>query len=151
MNERPDTAGVAFPPPLLFATALGAGLLLGRRRAPSRWPAVLGVAAIAGGVLFGGGALTAIKATGSTPDPYAPTTALATTGVFRITRNPAYVGATSIYIGVALLTRSFPAMTLLPVVLALLDRGVVDREEQYLERTFGEDYRRYRAAVPRWF
>jgi protein-S-isoprenylcysteine O-methyltransferase Ste14 len=37
------------------------------------------------------------------------------------------------------------------VVLALLDRGVVDREERYLERRFGDAYRTYREEVPRWF
>jgi protein-S-isoprenylcysteine O-methyltransferase Ste14 len=36
-------------------------------------------------------------------------------------------------------------------VLALLDRLVVSREEAYLERRFGDDYRHYRDAVPRWF
>ena len=58
---------------------------------------------------------------------------------------------TSIYIGIALYARSMPAFTLLPIVLALLDRLVVSREEAYLERRFGDDYRHYRDAVPRWF
>ncbi len=47
--------------------------------------------------------------------------------------------------------RSLPALVLLPIVLALLDRLVVSREERYLERLFGDEYRRYEDAVPRWF
>ena len=39
----------------------------------------------------------------------------------------------------------------LPVVLAVMQVGVVHREERYLERLFGEDYRAYRARVRRWF
>jgi protein-S-isoprenylcysteine O-methyltransferase Ste14 len=71
--------------------------------------------------------------------------------MFEWTRNPAYVGATSIYVGIAMYTRSLPAFVLLPVVLALLDRLVVTPEERYLERRFGDDYRRYCEMVPRWF
>ncbi|GAC1583735.1 MAG: hypothetical protein NVS3B28_03710 [Candidatus Velthaea sp.] len=92
-----------------------------------------------------------MKRVGSNVDPFKPTTALATGGIFRLSRNPAYVGATAIYIGIALAARSIPAFTFLPIALALLDRGVVDREERYLEEKFGQEYRSYRAHVPRWF
>jgi len=35
-------------------------------------------------------------------------------------------------------------------VLIVLQRGVVEREEIYLERQFGEPYSKYQARVPRW-
>jgi protein-S-isoprenylcysteine O-methyltransferase Ste14 len=35
-------------------------------------------------------------------------------------------------------------------VLIVLQRGVVEREEDHLERQFGEAYRKYKARVPRW-
>jgi protein-S-isoprenylcysteine O-methyltransferase Ste14 len=42
------------------------------------------------------------------------------------------------------------ALALLPSLLALVQAGVILREERYLERRFGDEYRRYRASVRRW-
>ncbi|MGD0473253.1 MAG: isoprenylcysteine carboxylmethyltransferase family protein [Candidatus Velthaea sp.] len=155
MNDGPHTAGVAAPPPLLFAGALAAGLTADRLQPDAgkraRFARMLGGASVVAGIALGAAAISALKRAGTNLDPYKPSTALATDGIFRFTRNPAYVGATSIYVGIALCACSVPALTLLPAVLALLDRLVVAREESYLERRFGDEYRRYRDAVPRWF
>jgi protein-S-isoprenylcysteine O-methyltransferase Ste14 len=155
MDAKPDTAGVAAPPPLIFGGALALGLALGRLQKENetcaRCMRMWGGAAVVAGLAIGAGAVDAFKRAGTNLDPYKPSTALATDGVFALSRNPAYVGATSIYVGIALYARSLPALTLLPIVLALLDRLVVSREEAYLERRFGDEYRRYREAVPRWF
>jgi protein-S-isoprenylcysteine O-methyltransferase Ste14 len=155
MDDEAETAGVALPPPLLFAGALALGLTLGRLQGEpekrARFARTLGGASVVAGLALGAAAIAALKRAGTNLDPYKPSTALATDGIFPLSRNPAYVGATSIYIGIALYARSMPAFTLLPIVLALLDRLVVSREEAYLERRFGDDYRHYRDAVPRWF
>ena len=42
------------------------------------------------------------------------------------------------------------AILLLPVALVAISRGVIEREERYLERKFGEKYIRYKARVRRW-
>lgn len=148
------TAGVRVPPPLLFAGALALGIAAGKlpRSATygTRARRILGTLSIVIGVATGASALLAIRRAGSKASPFAPTTALVTGGPFAFTRNPAYFGATSIYIGIALLARSIPAFVLLPVALALLDKLVVDKEERYLEGRFAE-YHAYRARVPRWF
>jgi len=154
MDER-ETAGVLAPPPLIFGTALLGGLALGalleRSHRARAVASGVGVLAVIGGVAIGALAIGELKRVGTNVSPFAPTTALASGGVFRLTRNPAYVGATSIYIGIALLARSVPAFVLLPVALALMDSGVVDREERYLEKKFGAAYRAYLAEVARWF
>ena len=154
MDER-ETARVLAPPPLIFGTALLGGLVLGallERSGRARAVASgVGALAVIGGVAIGASAIGELKRVGTNVSPFLPTTALASGGVFRYTRNPAYVGATSIYIGIALLARSVPAFVLLPVALALMDSGVVDREERYLEKKFGAAYRAYRADVARWF
>ena len=154
-DDMHETAGIGAPPPLLFAVPLACGLLLGRGAstdarglAYARWA---GIASIASGLGIGVAAIAAIRGTGSNVDPYKPTTALATSGVFQFSRNPAYVGATAIYLGIALANRSLPALAFLPISLALVDHLVVDREERYLEARFGETYRDYRKRVARWF
>ncbi len=50
----------------------------------------------------------------------------------------------------ALIAQSLWALLLLPVVLFVMNRGVIDREERYLERKFGEQYVGYKARVRRW-
>jgi len=42
------------------------------------------------------------------------------------------------------------AILLLPVALLVIQRGVIEREERYLEQKFGEEYIRYKAQVRRW-
>jgi protein-S-isoprenylcysteine O-methyltransferase Ste14 len=55
-----------------------------------------------------------------------------------------------VYTGVSARANALPAALLLPVVLHLVDRGVIKREERYLEGKFGEEYRRYKGRVRRW-
>ncbi len=87
---------------------------------------------------------------GTSIKPTVPTTALVTTGPFRFSRNPLYVSVTLFYLGIAIAARSLWALALLLVVLVVMQRGVIDREERYLERRFGADYLRYKERVRRW-
>ncbi len=61
-----------------------------------------------------------------------------------------YLGFTLIYVGVAFLVRSVWPFILLPIVLFVMRRGVIDREERYLTRRFGDPYREYMSRVRRW-
>ena len=66
------------------------------------------------------------------------------------TRNPLYLSMTLIYGGITARANALPAALLLPLVLNLMRRGVIEREERYLERKFGEEYLGYKARVGRW-
>ena len=79
-----------------------------------------------------------------------PVPRLVTDGPFRYTRNPGYLGLTMLYAGIAVLRNSLWAILLLPLVLYVIQRQVIGREERYLERTFGEEYLAYKAQVRRW-
>ena len=72
------------------------------------------------------------------------------TGPYRFTRNPIYLGMMLALVGLAIAFDSaWLLVTLVPFAL-VIRYGVVAREEAYLERRFGEVYRRYRARVRRW-
>jgi protein-S-isoprenylcysteine O-methyltransferase Ste14 len=71
-------------------------------------------------------------------------------GPFRYSRNPGYLSLTMIYAGIAVLRNALWAIVLLPLVVYVIEREVIEREERYLERTFGEEHVNYRAQVRRW-
>jgi len=61
-----------------------------------------------------------------------------------------YLGFTLMYVGISALSNALPPLVLLPVVQQLMRRGVIEREERYLENKFGEEYLQYKESVRRW-
>ena len=153
-DDERDKAGVVAPPPLIYAGTLVLGLLLGRRFPIPFLPRT--VARVLGWPLVGGGALllgwfeVTMHRAGTPTNPYKPSSGIVTEGPFRYTRNPAYLAMAMVYAGVAALARASWAVLLLPAVLVAIRHGVIEREERYLERKFGEEYVRYKARVRRW-
>jgi protein-S-isoprenylcysteine O-methyltransferase Ste14 len=83
--------------------------------------------------------------------PNQPARALVTTGPYRFSRNPMYLGLTAAYFGLALVLNWAWPLVLLPVVLGALSALVIDREERHLASSFGTAYTEYRRHVRRWF
>jgi len=148
-----DNARVIVRPPLIYAAALAAMLVL-----RWLWPLpILGGAAFWPGlalVVFGVGILIwgrrTLVAGGTNVDPSLPSTAVVTSGPYRISRNPLYVGLAIVYLGLALAFDVWWGIVLLVLVLLVMHLGVIHREERYLERKFGDAYRQYRLAVRRY-
>jgi protein-S-isoprenylcysteine O-methyltransferase Ste14 len=65
------------------------------------------------------------------------------------TRNPAYLSMTTIYAGVAALRNALWAIFFVPLVVYVIQRDKIEREEQYMERVFGEEYLNYKTSVRR--
>ena len=152
-NDR-DNPGVVAPPPLIYAVALAVGLLAHRLRPVSFLPRELsrlfGWTLLGGGLLLGCFGVRALRDAGTNVDPYKPVTAFVAEGPYRFTRNPLYLGLTLMYGGAAALTNALWTVILLPPVLGVMQRGVIEREERYLERKFGDEYLLYKARVRRW-
>jgi len=153
-SDDQDKAGVVAPPPVIYLGALVLGLLLNRRFPitflPHRISRILGWPLLSGGLLLMGWFEWAMRHAGTPANPYKPVSQIATEGPFRYTRNPAYLAMTIIYTGIASLANALWAILMLPVTLLVIQRGVIEREERYLERKFGEEYLRYKGRVRRW-
>ncbi|MGB8346302.1 MAG: isoprenylcysteine carboxylmethyltransferase family protein [Ktedonobacteraceae bacterium] len=156
MNDIPrDNAGVIAPPPLIFAGGLLLGLLL-HRRFPARFLPHRQSRILSGGLLVALAALLVQQAFGemqrvhTSPNPHETVTEIVIDGPYRLSRNPIYLAFTLFYTGIAVLVNSLWTMLLLPLVLFIMLRGVIEREERYLERKFGEKYLLYKESVRRW-
>ncbi len=153
-NDEPDNPGIKVPPPLIYLLPLLFGLLLDRKAhlpfLPSGVVRILGWPLIGGGVLIGGWWRKTMGDADAPVRTDRPVPRLTTAGPFGYSRNPAYLSLAMIYSGIAALRDSLWAILFLPLVLIVIQREVIRREERYLERTFGQEYLAYKARVRRW-
>ena len=154
MPATADSAGVRVPPPLFYALGIALGLLLQALIPITSWPravgVILGALCLALGVALCAWAIGLFGRARTSLVPNVPASALVEAGPYRFTRNPMYLGLALAYIGTALWLGLSWSLLLLPFVLTLIYGLVITKEERYLERTFGEAYKRYRSRVRRW-
>lgn len=154
-SPTPDNAGVRIPPPFIYAVPLiVAWLLRGRWPLPFSTTTVglptLGRSLIILGVVCALPAFIAFLAVKTSFVPIRPSSHLVTTGIYRRTRNPMYLGFAIAYVGVAVLLWTWWSVLFLPFVIWAMNDYVIAREERYLDSRFGEAYREYRRKVRRW-
>lgn len=157
MMAANDYADVAVKPPLLFLAALGLGYVLSLYvpvgpglAKPNALALIVGLAFVASGFALAVLSVRAFQRAGTSVVLGHPAAELVTTGPYRVTRNPIYIGFALVYFGLSIVLTSLWILLLLMPALVILQRGVVLREEAYLERKFGDAYRAYAARVPRW-
>lgn len=164
MNSKPDSlhsekqnrdhAQVKFPPPLIFVLLIVLGYGLQRLLpielgVPDEFTPI-GIAV----TLFSVAVLILINGTfkrsSTAIEPWKPTSAIITTGFYRFSRNPVYIGFCLFNIGIGI------ALNSLWIVLSFLPGAIlvyyiaIAKEEAYLEREFGEEYLAYKRKVRRW-
>ncbi len=154
MAPSEDHPGVWFPPPLIYVGGFLLGALLEALVSigdmPSTLAVILGPLLIAAGLLFLVPAWRTFKEARTTVVTIKPAATLVTGGPYRFTRNPMYVGLALTYAGLAVWLNLIWGLILLPVVLLVVDRYVISREERYLRRAFGQQYDDYAGRVRRW-
>jgi protein-S-isoprenylcysteine O-methyltransferase Ste14 len=82
--------------------------------------------------------------------PFDPSTALVTSGPYRQTRNPMYLGMTGVLLGAAVYMGSITPFIVIPAFMALISERFIIPEETKLEAAFGQQYLDYKARVRRW-
>lgn len=82
--------------------------------------------------------------------PGEPTTRLVTDGPFRFSRNPNYLGAIGIALGLAIAVDSTWFLAITFVCMAILDFWMIRPEEAYLREKFGDEYTAYQLQTRRW-
>ncbi len=76
---------------------------------------------------------------------------LVTSGVYRFSRNPAYLGLVLIIAGLALWVGSITPWVVVALFVLILRASYIRVEETQLTKAFGGRYEQYCKLVPRWF
>lgn len=145
MPIRPPIVAAAY---LVMAWGLQYGLRL-PRIVPHPWDDV-GLGLLGAGVALNVWAIILFRRAGTPYDTAETPTALVESGPYRLSRNPMYLGLTTILLGIGLLVGTVPFLLVPAVFLLTMNLGYVPGEERTLETTFGEPYREYRQRVRRW-
>jgi protein-S-isoprenylcysteine O-methyltransferase Ste14 len=144
---------VIAPPPLIYLGFLALGFVL-EAVLPGAdlpgWLRWLGAVAILAGLALLISFEQAFKRAGTDANPYRPSSALATDGPYRFSRNPGYLAMAITFIGIALAAGAPWALVMLIPAALLIGYGVIAREERYLEDRFGEKYTSYKRTTRRW-
>jgi protein-S-isoprenylcysteine O-methyltransferase Ste14 len=158
MTDARDTAGVIAPPPLIALAAVLLGLALDWLLPAyvltvllTLWARIaIAVVLFAAGAGLAIPAMRGFRSAGTHVEPWKPSLALVTDGIFGRLRNPMYVGATLFLAGLSILLASDWMLVMTIIFVPVIHFGVVKREERYLTAKFGEAYRHYMETVPRY-
>ncbi len=113
------------------------------------WP-LLGVIPLALGIGINLVADRSFKQHNTAVKPLEKSTALVTHGVFRVSRNPMYLGIVLILLGIALFLGSLTPYLVVFLFAIFIDIVFIRFEEKKLEETFGEAWLEYTKSVRRW-
>jgi protein-S-isoprenylcysteine O-methyltransferase Ste14 len=142
-------------PPIIYVAALAAAFVLDRL--VPLWPGTFDpqlyhadLALILAGLAVAFSGFFYFQFIGTPFDPTGQAKVLATGGIYRVTRNPMYVGALIFFVGFALASGSGWLLAGVPGIAFALRKLAIEPEEAYLTRRFGEDYITYCGRVRRW-
>ncbi len=144
---RAVVAFLALPGVVAFAVPIVVGLSGGHRA--RHLP--IAITLLAGGTLLLLWCVREFYVAGhGTLAPWAPPQRLVTTGPYRISRNPMYVGVTTILLGWSAFWASWVLLAYAVTVLCAFYLRVILSEEPWAVRHFGTDWQEYTSRVPRW-
>lgn len=154
MSAHKDHADVKIHPPVLLAIHVAVAYLLGRfiLLPIVVSPMIRNIGLVLAGIGFLLGMLSfyAFTKARTTLNPHGSVKTIVSSGIYRFTRNPIYLGFLCMLIGFPLIFGNVWGIPLAPVFIFLMDKLVIEHEEAYLENKFGEGYTGYKSRVRRW-
>ena len=153
-QAQTDHANVRIPPPILTLLFIIAAFLLARfvplPFSVPRAVEYIGFVLVVIGFLLGLGAVFAFRRARTTLDPYHPVSSIVTSGIYGFSRNPIYLGFLLMVIGIPMNGGTYWGIILAPIFILFCNKLVIEHEETYLEKKFGEVYSSYKSRVRRW-
>ena len=140
------------PTYLLIAVLLMVGLFLifpGIVIVPSPWN-FIGLIPLVFGVWINLAADKSFHKLRTTVKPFEEPAIMITNGAFTISRNPMYLGFTSILTGIALLLRTLTPFIVVILFAIFMDQKYIKVEEQNMAKKFGQAWNDYKKKVKRW-
>lgn len=156
MENKQDSPGVYFPPPLLYVLVFLAAVFVQKKVSIDVSVFHLQITKIAGILLLGISLFFLVTSlmkffqSKNTLIPVKPASSLQTNGIYGITRNPMYAGLAIVYLGITCFIGNWWNIILFPLLFLIIQEYVIKKEEKYLEREFGQQFRDYRKKVRRW-
>lgn len=154
--KQKNHPGVYIPPPLIYIAFFFLAVLL------QKWISLnssflhntaaktIGWMAIAAGVSLVLPAVWKFFVSKNTVITMKPASSLQTTGIYRFTRNPMYLGMLLLYCGIGVFKGSWWTFIVMPLLIMTVQLYVIMKEEHYLQRAFGKEYLLYKKKVRRW-
>jgi protein-S-isoprenylcysteine O-methyltransferase Ste14 len=155
-KDDKDHDQIVAHPPVIMGIVLAAGFILHKIFPLAILSDPGALSKVLAGILFVIGGVIMVPTTRlmlrkkTNPRPDRPTSTIVSEGFFRYSRNPLYLSLMLIYSGIAVYSNSLWVVLLFPLLFFGLERGVVFREERYLEGKFGDEYLQYKKKVRRW-
>ena len=152
-QDRPNISPMVHPPVVALMFIVIAYFLGRFAPLPFSPPPILrymGLVLSFVGFLLGIGAFLEFRKARTTLDPHGSAKQLVTSGIYRFTRNPIYLGFLLMVIGLPLNSGLYWGIVLAPFYVFMMNRLIIQHEESYLERKFGKTFTGYTSRVRRW-
>ena len=154
MHNQKDSAHILAAPPFFFIIPLLVGAVVEYFIPTSLLPTLPSIIV---GLLFSWASLPFIILSlrsfykvKTAFDARRTTTTLVTTGIYKFSRNPAYLSLVLFYIGLSFIINSIWILIFILPAIYSVQKYCIEREEKYLESKFGVEYLDYKKQVRRW-
>jgi protein-S-isoprenylcysteine O-methyltransferase Ste14 len=144
-------------PPLLVAVVTGLGMFVVSRAAPGLahdwpWRVAAGLSLVVMGGMVALAGVVEFRRRRTTVNPMTPgaASAIVSSGVYRWSRNPMYLGFLCALAGMAVYLSNAASVVMIVLYVAYMNRYQIEPEERALLAMFGPEYAAYMASVRRW-